>query len=199
MTEGWIKLHRQIRDNPFYTNPAALSVWVECLLRASHAERDFYLKREKVTLQAGQFVIGRDEFGKAIGISGSTAWYWLLQFESDSMVDIKKTAKGSIVSVKNWVKYQVVDSTSDNRKTADEQQMNTNKKVKNDNNEKTTVVFEKSLTRWLRQHGKGEGYDHWLIAEYGDAIEKAWKKVLDGREVKSPADFVELCKTIKNV
>lgn len=133
---GWIKLHRQFRESPYYKIAAAMQTWVECLLRASHDDRLVFLKRERLELKQGQFVMGRDEFGHSIGISGSTAWYWLLQFEADSMVDIKKTAKGSIVSVKNWSEYQKVDSEVDNRKTADEQQMNTNKKEKNVKNDK---------------------------------------------------------------
>lgn len=140
MNQGWIKLHRQFRESPYYRIGAAMQTWVECLLRASHEERTVFLKRERITLQKGQFVMGRDEFGQSIGISGSTAWYWLLQFESDNMVDIRKTAKGSIVSLKNWEEYQRVDSTVDNKKTADEQQMNTNKKDKKVENEKNTYV-----------------------------------------------------------
>ncbi len=140
---GWIKLHRQFRESPYYKEPNAKAVWIECLLRATHVDDTVFLKRQKVFLKAGEFCMGREEFGAAIGISGSTAWYWLLQFEVDSMVDIKKTTKGSVVSVKNWLQYQLVDSTIDNRKTTDEQQMNTNKnvkKVKNDKEVKKYVV-----------------------------------------------------------
>lgn len=134
----WIKLHRQFRESPYYTNSSAVHVWLECLLRASHAPREMFFRRGRITLQPGQFVMGRDEFSKSIGMSPSTAWYWLLQFESDSMVDIKKTAKGSIVSLKNWTTYQGVDSTLDIKKTANKQQKDTNKKVKNDKNHEST-------------------------------------------------------------
>lgn len=140
MKNGWIKLHRQFRESPYYRIGAAVQTWVECLLRASHEQRTVFLKRERVVLEQGQFVMGRDEFGHSIGISGSTAWYWLLQFESDGMIDIKKTTKGSVVTVKNWNDYQKIDSESDNGRTADEQQKNTNKKDKNVKNEKNTYV-----------------------------------------------------------
>jgi len=136
MSEGWIKLHRKLRENPIYSNSNAIHCWIECLLRASHEKREVFLKREKVTLEMGQFVMGRDEFGKAIGVSGSTVWYWINQFFSDNMIDIKKTSKGTVISIKNWQDYQGVDSDVDNKKTADEQQMNTNKNVKNDKNVK---------------------------------------------------------------
>lgn len=127
---GWIKLHRKLRDNPIYNESKAVHCWIECLLRANHAGKDVYLKRDKIKLEPGMFLMGRQEFGKSIGISGSTAWYWLLRFEKDKMVDIKKTAKGSIVTIISWNEYQQVDS----RKTAEKQQKNTNKNIKNEKN-----------------------------------------------------------------
>lgn len=136
MSQGWIKLHRRIKESVIYSNHVALHCWVECLLRASHTSKSVFLKREKIDLKPGMFVMGREEFGASVGVSGSTAWYWLLQFEADSRVDIKKTVKGSVVTIKNWVEDQGVDSTVDNKKTTDEQQMNTNKNVKNVKNVK---------------------------------------------------------------
>ncbi len=140
MSTGWIKLHRQFRESPYYKEQNAKAVWIECLLRASHADNTVFLKRQQIFLKEGEFCMGREEFGVSIGMSGSTAWFWLLRFEVDRMVDIKKTAKGSIVSVKKWTEYQKVDSTIDNKKTADEQQMNTNKKEKNVKKNKETTV-----------------------------------------------------------
>ena len=167
---GWIKLHRGLRQNPFYTNSVAIHCWIECLLRASHTKRQAYLKREKIEIEPGMFVMGREEFGRSVGVSGSTIWYWLLQFESDSMIDIKKTAKGSVVSIRNWSHYQGVDSTSDNKKTADEQQMNTNKNEKNERMKRNTPptpqggAFEKFWDAYPRKVGKG-------------AAEKSWKRI----------------------
>lgn len=132
MSRGnWIKVFRNLRDSPYYTESKAIHVWIECLLRASFTKQEVFLKREKITLHPGQFVMGREEFGRKIGMSGSTVWYWINQFETDSMIDIKKTAKGSLVTIKNWKKYQRPDSTSDNKKTSKKHQKNTIKKVKN--------------------------------------------------------------------
>lgn len=137
MGDGWIKLHRQLRESSFYTNSVAKAVWLECLLRASHVEREVYLKREKIRLGVGQFVVGRDDMAAAIGEKPSTVWFWLLRFEADNMLDIKKTTKGSIASVKNWHTYQGVDSEVDNGRTTDGQRIDTNKKVKNERKKET--------------------------------------------------------------
>ena len=90
------------------------------------------------------FVMGRDEFGESVGISGSTVWYWIQRLESDRMIDTSRTAKGTIITILNWELYQEYDSTSNNKKTANEQQMNSNKNDKNEKNEKkyTLKLFE---------------------------------------------------------
>lgn len=201
MQENWIKLHRQIRDNPFYTNPTASSVWIECLLRACYKDNDFFLRRQKVKIEVGQFAMGREEFGRSIGVSGSTAWYWLLQFEADSMIDIKKSNKGSIVTVNNWSRYQVSDNKADNPCTTDEQQMNTIKKVKKEKKVKNYSEVEKEIIKWLTRQGKDnpEGYLVWLQREWSDVLPKAWKKANSSSVADSPAKLVELCKYLSNV
>jgi hypothetical protein len=134
---GWIKLHRQLKDNPIYKNSKAVHCWIECLLRANHDEGCYYLGRKKIVLNPGEFIMGRDEFGKSIGISGSTAWFWIERFKADSMLDIKKTSKGCLCLIKNWKIYQELDSKVDNKKTANKQQINTDNNDKNDKNENT--------------------------------------------------------------
>jgi len=129
---GWIKLHRKLRENPIYKNSKAVHCWIECLLRANHNNESFYLGRKQIELKSGEFIFGREEFGKGLGISGSTIWFWLRRFEVDSMVDIKKTSKGCLCKIKNWEEFQTVDSNLDNKKTANKQQKNTDKNDKND-------------------------------------------------------------------
>lgn len=131
VSQGWIKLHRKLRENPIYSNSTAVHCWIECLLRAIHTDNAIFLSRQKVELKPGQFCMGREEFGKSVGISGSTAWFWLKRFKLDSMVDIKTSNVGTVVTVLKWKNYQLLDSDVDKRKTADEQRMNTNN---NDNN-----------------------------------------------------------------
>ena len=133
-------LHRGLQENPIYKNSKALHCWIECLLRANHSNDSYYLGRKKIQLKVGEFVLGRYEFGKSIGISGSTAWFWLKRFEVDNMLNIKKTSRGCLCKVKNWENYQAVDNTVDNKKTTNEQQMNTDNNDNNVNNEKNNIL-----------------------------------------------------------
>ena len=52
------------------------------------------------------------------------------------MLNIKKTNKYSVVSIVKWHEYQETEQQLNNNRTTDEQQLNTNKNVKNVKNEK---------------------------------------------------------------
>lgn len=129
--EGWIKLHRKIKDNKFYPNPNALAIFLELLIRASVTEKTFYWKRQKMHLKPGQCLVGEKELGETFGLSRQTARYWLNELFLDQAIDIKKTTKGSIVTINNWSKYQTIDQNINNKKTTKRQQKDTNKNVKN--------------------------------------------------------------------
>lgn len=85
MTNGWIKLHRKINENPFYSNPNALALLIECLLRARHDDKEICWKRERINLKGGQFLAGEEELGKTFNISRTTTRYWLEQFSIDNI------------------------------------------------------------------------------------------------------------------
>lgn len=130
MNEGWIKIHRKLRDNPIYNNSIAVHCWIECLLRSNHDDNSFYFNREKITISRGQFITGRIEFSKSVNQKPSTVWFWLKQFQNEQMIDIKSTNKYSVITILNWLDYQQLD----NRQTTDRQQIDTNKNDKNDKN-----------------------------------------------------------------
>ncbi|MFP3953108.1 MAG: conserved phage C-terminal domain-containing protein [Candidatus Acetothermia bacterium] len=119
---GYIKLFRQIKENPIYTNSRALHVWIECLLRATHKKHEVYNKREKLVLEPGQFLLGRHEFAESVNMSPSTAWYWIDQLEVNNMIDTKRTSKGTIATIVNWIKYQHFDNGYNGKQTAKKQE-----------------------------------------------------------------------------
>lgn len=57
--QGWIKLHRKLRNNPVFNNPNLLRLWLICLTEASHTSRKQMIGNQVVDLSPGQFVTGR--------------------------------------------------------------------------------------------------------------------------------------------
>lgn len=132
---GWISLHRKLQEHEIYADPYMLKLWIHCLLKASHKERNQLVGNQVVNLKVGQFITGRkalaNEFNKGAKdthiISESTLWRWLLLFEQLQMLNIKKTTKYSVVTVVNWCEYQGIEQQMNSKWTADEQQMNSSR------------------------------------------------------------------------
>jgi len=101
--------------------------------------------------------MGREEFGNTIGISPSTAWYWIQRFKADSMVNIKSDPKGTTITILNWGEHQQFDNTLDSKKTANEQQsrqqMNTNNNVNNISKDIEKPKKEKEQIQIKKKYG----------------------------------------------
>ena len=146
MTNGWIKLHRQIQDNEFwycekFTRGQA---WVDLLLMANHDEATFFVRGNKVTVQRG--FVGHSEQ------TLSEKWKWsrgkvrrfIKQLETVQQIVQHKSSVLSLIEVKNYDLYQssstqsgTTDSTTERQQTV--QQTDTNKKVKKNKNENNTT------------------------------------------------------------
>jgi hypothetical protein len=137
---GWVKLHRQLVDNPISAKPTYLSLWVHLLMLANHeGGHRFIFNGEEKVLQVGQFLTGRKKLKELTGISETTIEDILKYFEKTRQIRQQKTTKNRIITILNWEKYQ----SSDNKPTTKRQQTDTfknDKNVKNDKNINTMAV-----------------------------------------------------------
>lgn len=141
---NWLKLNRSILTSNVFDNPKLLKVWIWCLCKASHKERDQLVGRQVEHLKEGQFIFGRKVASAELKMPESTVYRYVLQLKQLGNVSIKTNNKYSVITVKNWRFFQ--DSTPkrkqqneqqmNNKRTTNEQQMNTNKNVKNVKKEK---------------------------------------------------------------
>lgn len=136
MENGWIKLHRKLLDNPLRTKPSWAWLWVVLLLKANHEDTEFFFNGRKVLCKKGQLVTGRLELATEIGLSPSSVERALKHLEIEHQIGQQKTTKYRIITILNWDKYQIVDSKTDNKWTTNGQQKDTNKNVKNEENDK---------------------------------------------------------------
>lgn len=152
---GWIKLHRKIKENPIFANSDMFKLWALCLIKATHKEHDQLVGNQMVKLLPGEFVTGRHELASEFNegvkpsekVSPSTVWRYMKNFEKWQMLNIKPGNKFSVISITNWFEYQQSEQQVNSKRTANEQQVNTNKNVKNEKNEKKNnkrLVFDES-------------------------------------------------------
>lgn len=141
---NWLKLNRSILTSNVFDNPKLLKVWIWCLCKASHKERDQLVGRQVEHLKEGQFIFGRKSASEELGMPESSVYNYFTQLKQMGNINIKSNNKYSVVTVRNWRFYQCEDKKRkqqneqqmNNKRTTNEQQMNTNKNVKNEKNVK---------------------------------------------------------------
>ena len=142
--EGWIKLHRKLLDNPVTMKDTDhLAVWIYLLLNASHNEHSALFKGEKITLKPGQLITGRKSIALALHIDESKVERILKSLKSEQQIEQQTSSKNRLISITNWEFYQQSEQQNEqqvnNKRTTSEQQVNTNKNIKNDKNERKDI------------------------------------------------------------
>lgn len=157
---GWIKLHRKITGSGIFTDPDLLRLWVLCLTKASHKETSVVIDRQQVELLPGEFVTGRKsltaEYNEGLKPrfrkKELSIWRDLKFLEECGNVNIKATNKYSVISISKWCDYQESEQQMNNNRTTDEQQVNTNKNVKKEKNDKKVIKEHSQNTVALTNH-----------------------------------------------
>ena len=133
--KSYIKLFRKLLRSPIWDNEKALKIWIWCLLKATHIDREQLVGQQIIQLQKGQFIFGREKASKELSMTESTIYKYIKLLEKLQMISIKSNNKFSVVSIEKWEEYQVEELKSqqqnNNKITTKEQQSNTNKNVKN--------------------------------------------------------------------
>ena len=134
--EGYIKLYRKILNNPIICKDTDyLSVWIYLLLNATHNEYDAVFRNNRITLKSGQLITGRKTIADKFNIDENKVQRILKYFEKQHQIEQQTSNKNRLISISNWGKYQIgrhqVEQQMNNKCTTSEQQVNTNKNVKN--------------------------------------------------------------------
>ena len=123
-------------DNPVVMKDSDhLAVWIYLLLNATHKEYPAIFKGEKITLKPGQLLTGRKSIAEKLAIQESKVKRILTSFENDQQIDRQRGNKNSLISIVRWSEYQECDQQNDqqmtNKRPTSDQQVTTNKNVKN--------------------------------------------------------------------
>jgi hypothetical protein len=132
MHRGYIKLWRKSIDADWLKNPKLWAFWCYCLIKASHKPRNAKVGFKSVPLEAGQFIFGRKQASKDLNIGEQTIRTCLSFLEKSGNLTIKSTNRFSIITVIKWEDYQINDDGLTNEKPTTNQQLTTDKNVKNE-------------------------------------------------------------------
>ena len=134
MSQGYIKLHRQLRecwiwvdDEPFDRR----SAWVDILMSANHADNKMLFDGNLILIERGQFITSIRKLASKWKWSTTKVSHFLDVLESDQMITRKSDSKKTLISVVNYGNYQ--DSGTE-KKTVKIQSNDTEVTLKNTNN-----------------------------------------------------------------
>lgn len=134
--DGWIKLHRQIKEHWIWQNPEYLKAWLTILIMVNHEEKKILIHGEVVVCSRGQSILSLSNWAKLFGgkwsIQRIRTFFNLL--ENDSMITSEGLRKTTRVTVCNYDTYQESQQTNNKQTTSKQQatnkQLTTNKKDK---------------------------------------------------------------------
>jgi len=152
--EGWIKLHRQIVENPYYfSEPFNRTLaWIDLLILANHKDNFFYKRGIKVEVKRGQVGYDLEKLSSRWRWSRGKAERFISDLETSEQVIRQKTNVTTLITIVKYNECQHDDkangkaSSKPNDKADGHQivkQTETNKNEENENNEEKidSVIF----------------------------------------------------------
>lgn len=191
MTKGnWIKINRQLLNNPIAKKPLYGWLWIVLLIKANHEDKEFIWNNKKQICKRGQLITGRKQLSIESGISESSVENILKYFEIEHQIEQQKTNKFRLISVKNYDVYQGNEQEIEQLAIQQGiQQNDTNKNIKNIKNikernksEETSQETVKPVSEiqevfntFYEAGNKGINFGNkteraaaeWLVKEYG--------------------------------
>ena len=105
---GYIKLYRQIMDNPFWQDKpfSRGQAWIDLLMLANWGDSKVLDGSEIVTLHRGELVCSQMYLADRWGWSRKKVKGFLEVLQREHMGSVKGTSKGTTLTIENYSKYQ---------------------------------------------------------------------------------------------
>ncbi len=138
--QGWVKLHKTLKDWEWRSDPMTLAVFINLMLDANFSESNWRGQK----LLPGELIFGRKEFSKKTGISEQSVRTALEHLKSTNEITIKSNNKYSVISINNWSKYQDTNQQTNQQLTNNQPATNhtiRNKEYKNIYTSNESFIF----------------------------------------------------------
>ncbi len=143
MNDGWISIHRKLISSDLWLSEPFTrgQAWVDLLGLANHKDGFIRVRGINITVNRGQVGWSEVRLAERWKWSRSKIRRFFKELETRQQIEQQKNNVTLILSIVNYDAYQQKDSKKDSRKTAEDQQKDTNNNV-NTENKKISIVFE---------------------------------------------------------
>ena len=144
MSDGWIKIHRNITEWEWWDDPLMVKLFLYLLLHANHKERQW----QGQIIRRGEMITTLQHLRDKTGLTVQQIRTRLKRLKSTKELTYKSTNRFTVISIINYDSYQAAypeDNTQFNKRSnkqitnkqqTDNKQITTNKNVKNVKNVK---------------------------------------------------------------
>ncbi len=143
MKTGWIKLYRQIEENPMYFSEpfTRIMAWIDLLLLANHKPATIYVRGNRVDVGVGQIARSKESLSQRWQWSRGKTERYLLELEKAGQIEQQKSNVITLISISNYEDYQNIEQQIEQQTVQQieqqiEQQTDINKNDKNVENVK---------------------------------------------------------------
>lgn len=130
MTNGWIKVHRQIMEKGWWRKSEFVHLWLHLLLQVVYTEKEYVWNGKTIQLKPGQLVTGRDKLGEETGMPGWKVQRILNFFEKENQIAQQTSNTSRLITIVNYASYQGDAQPVHNDCTTSAQQLHTKKESK---------------------------------------------------------------------
>lgn len=108
MQQGYIKLHRKIKEWALYDDEKCLKLFIHLLLSATHKE----MKYKGVILKAGQTMTSIRQLMVETNLTEWQVRNCLKKLKNQNAILVKPSHKKSLITIANWELYQIEQENS---------------------------------------------------------------------------------------
>ena len=119
MTNGWIKLYRQLNEHWLWQESktkSKLEAWIDILLMVNHKEKKVPLGNELITVTAGSKITSIRQLCDRWNWSNTKVKAFLELLQKDEMIVYKSDTKKTVITVVNWDFYQSIEEEKTSQK-----------------------------------------------------------------------------------
>jgi hypothetical protein len=104
--EGWIKIHRQIKEHWLWSSDRRLRWWIDILLTVNHADAKILVKGKLIECKRGQSVRSLETWAKDWNVTKKTVKDFFELLQKDSMLVYESIQISTRITVCNYDNYQ---------------------------------------------------------------------------------------------
>lgn len=139
---GYIKLYRSLLEWDWFQDANTFRIFIYCLLKANREPK----KWQGIEIKPGQFITSYEKIATDLNLGVQSVRTSIKKLNLTGELTNKTTSRYSMITVKNWGRYQETNKQTNKQLTINQQttnnQLTTNKNIENqENKEKERNIY----------------------------------------------------------